>query len=234
VSRLILSTENLSTPNPCDYEFSATIRDATVTGVAGVRRRRVTQKTGRPAALEGKRQLFAAELRHWRAVRRLSLRQLATRTHDSHSLLGRIETAERLPSKELAERLDQALNTDGAFVRIWGQIESALEAQADQVGVDPDLGLTWGRTPASTVTTVSHLWRADMDRRQLIVGAAWTAAAFLDPSRRWFADAIDPDTSHAGPRRIGSSEVQVMWSMARAFADADHHLGGGYARRTLM
>lgn len=194
----------------------------------------MTQKTGHIAALEAKRQLFAAELRHWRAVRRLSLRQLAVRTHDSHSLLGRIETAERLPSKELAERLDQALNADGAFVRIWGQIESALEAQADQVGVDPDLGLTWGRTPASTVTTVSHLWRADMDRRQLIVGAAWTAAAFLDPSRRWFADAIDPDTSHAGPRRIGSSEVQVMWSMARAFADADHHLGGGYARRTLM
>lgn len=194
----------------------------------------MAQKTGHIAALEAERQLFAAEMRLWRGVRGLSQRQLAARTHDSNSLIGRVETAERSPSRELAQRLDAVLETDGAFVRIWQRIERELEAQADQVGVDPQLGLVWGRTPASTVETVSHLWRADMDRRQVIIGSAWAAAAFVDPSRRWFADAIDTDTSHSGVRRIGSSEVEVMWSMARAFADADHPLGGGYARRTLL
>jgi hypothetical protein len=73
-----------------------------------------------------------------------------------------------------------------------------------------------------------------MQRRQVIVGAAWAAAALVDPARRWLTDAADGDTSHNGGRRIGRSEVEVMWSMCRAFADADHHLGGGYARSTLI
>lgn len=186
------------------------------------------------AALESERQLFAAELRHWRATRHLSLRQLSALTHDSHSLISRVESAERLPTKDLAERLDQALETDGALGRVWRRIERGAELQADHEGLDPGLGLVWSATPASAVETVADLWRADLDRRQVIVGAAWAGAALADPSRRWFVDAIDVDASHIGSRRVGNSEVEVMWSMARAFADADHHLGGGYARATLL
>lgn len=186
------------------------------------------------AALESQRQLFAAELRHWRAVRRLTLRQLAAQTHDSHSLLGRVEKAERAPSKDLAARLDRALGTDGALGLIWQRMERAARARANRVEVDPKLGLEWSPNPASTVETVANLWKADLDRREVIVGAAWAASALIAPSQRWFADAIDPDASHSGVRRVGNSEVEVMWSMAKAFADADHHLGGGYARATLL
>lgn len=194
----------------------------------------MTAKPKHLAALESERQLFAAELRHWRATRHLSLRQLSALTHDSHSLISRVESADRLPTKDLAERLDQALGTDGALGRVWRRIESGAELQADHEGVDPGLGLAWSATPASAVETVADLWRADLDRRQVIVGAAWAGAALADPSQRWFVDAMDADASHIGSRRVGNSEVEVMWSMARAFADADHHLGGGYARATLL
>ena len=184
-------------------------------------------------ALESQRQLFGAEVRHWRAVRKLSLRQLSKCSHYSYSQLSRIESASRAPTESLAERLDRVLETDGALLGIWRRIEREAAMQSD-VGVDPLLGLEWSSTPASTVEIVSSLWRADLDRRDFILGAAWSAAALVDPSRRWFADAGDLDISHTGIRRVGRSEVEVMWSMARAFADADHHLGGGYARATLL
>jgi transcriptional regulator with XRE-family HTH domain len=194
----------------------------------------VSQDARRNPATESARQLFAAEMRHWRAARNLSQRRLADLTHDSYTLIAKVETTERAPTKDLAERLDRALGTDGAFGSIWRRIERDAEIRSGRGEVDPGLGLEWSPTPASAVETVASLWRADLDRRETIVGAVWAAAALVAPSRRWFDDAADPDTSHTGLRRVGSSEVEVMWSMAQAFADADHHLGGGYARATLL
>ncbi|TCM49426.1 helix-turn-helix domain-containing protein [Kribbella sp. VKM Ac-2568] len=192
------------------------------------------------AALESARLFFGAELRHWRDVRGLSQQRLGDLSHDSRSLIAKVEKGERIPSSSMAHRLDRVLDTGGALHRIWVQIEReqakrGLAAQSEASDtVDDSLGLEWSPTTASTVGTVAGLWRADMQRRQVIVDAAWAAAALVDPARRWLTDAVDRDTSHNGGRRIGRSEVEVMWSMCRSFADADHHLGGGYARSTLI
>jgi hypothetical protein len=200
----------------------------------------VGQEPRHLAALESARQFFGAELRHWRNVRGLSQQRLGDLTHDSRSLIAKIEKAERAPTPSLAHRLDRALNTGGALHRVWLRIEReqvrrSVAAPAELPGtVDAGLGLDWSPTTASAVGTVAGLWRADMQRRQVIVDAAWAAAALVDPARRWLSDTVDGDTSHSGDRRIGRSEIEVMWSMCRAFADADHHLGGGYARSTLI
>ncbi|MEW2384050.1 hypothetical protein AB0873_18445 [Micromonospora sp. NPDC047707] len=100
--------------------------------------------------------------------------------------------------------------------------------------VPVDLGLAWGTTARATVKTVATLWRADMERRSLLLGSAWTASGFATPTREWLLDWLDEDTSHAGGRRVGEAEVEVIWSMSRTFADTDHRLGGGYARSTLV
>jgi hypothetical protein len=97
-----------------------------------------------------------------------------------------------------------------------------------------DLGLTWAVTTRATVGTVAKLWKVDMERRAVLLASAWMASAFATPTREWLLNWADDATSHAGHRRIGTAEVEVVWSMCHAFADADHRLGGGYARATLI
>lgn len=96
------------------------------------------------------------------------------------------------------------------------------------------LGLTWETTTRATVGTVAKLWRVDMERRAVLLGAAWTATAFAAPVREWLLDWAEEDINHTGGRRVGAAEVDAVWSMCRAFADVDHRLGGGYARTTLV
>jgi hypothetical protein len=80
---------------------------------------------------------------------------------------------------------------------------------------------------------VARLWRSDLERRALLLGSAWVATAFATPTREWLLDWFDDDTAHTGSRQIGAAEIEVVWSMCQAFADADQRLGGGYARTTL-
>lgn len=100
-------------------------------------------------------------------------------------------------------------------------------------GLPSDLGLTWERTARTTVGTVARLWRSDMERRAVLLGSAWVATAFATPTREWLLDWLEDDTTHTGSRLVGAAEIEVVWSMCRAFADADQRLGGGYARSTL-
>ncbi|HET8684795.1 MAG TPA: hypothetical protein VFM54_23425 [Micromonosporaceae bacterium] len=97
-----------------------------------------------------------------------------------------------------------------------------------------DLGLTWEPDTRATVGTVAKLWRVDMERRAVLLGAAWTATAFAVPTREWLLDWVEEDTGHTGGRRVGVAEVDIVWSMCHTFADVDHRRGGGYARTTLV
>jgi hypothetical protein len=97
-----------------------------------------------------------------------------------------------------------------------------------------DLGLTWAATTRATVGAVTQLWKVDMERRAILFNAAWMASAFATPTREWLLNWADDDASHTGSRRVGTAEIDVVWSMCYAFADADHRLGGGYARATLI
>ena len=65
---------------------------------------------------------FGAEVRHWRERRRFTLRGLGAVTHDSHSLLARIENGERRASFALACRLDEALETGGVLRRLHQEV----------------------------------------------------------------------------------------------------------------
>ena len=73
-----------------------------------------------------------------------------------------------------------------------------------------------------------------MERRAVLLASAWLSSAFSTPTREWLLNWAADDTSHTGGRRVGAAEIDVVWSMCRTFADADHRLGGGYARTTLI
>ena len=108
-----------------------------------------------------------------------------------------------------------------------------LAAEAEDDEAPGPLTLTWGSTPAEVARIVTGLWKADMRRRD-VIASVWAAAALSEPVGRWLLDPVDQDVSCAGSRRIGRADVDAVWSMCTAFADADRRMGGGHARRTLI
>jgi transcriptional regulator with XRE-family HTH domain len=62
---------------------------------------------------------FGAELRRARNEAGLSQEQLGQRIGYSGTMVGKIETAERAPSEDIAGRCDEALGTNGLLVRIY-------------------------------------------------------------------------------------------------------------------
>ncbi|MEW1611539.1 MULTISPECIES: helix-turn-helix transcriptional regulator [unclassified Streptomyces] len=61
---------------------------------------------------------FGSELRRVREAHGLKQAELGTMLYCTGSLIGQIETTKKVPTREFAEALDQALGTDGLFSRL--------------------------------------------------------------------------------------------------------------------
>jgi hypothetical protein len=108
-----------------------------------------------------------------------------------------------------------------------------LTAVAEDDEAPGALTLAWGSTAAEVARIVTGLWKADMRRRD-VIASVWAAAALSEPLGRWLLDPIDHDVASAGSRHVGRADVDAVWSMCTAFADADRLMGGGHARRTVI
>lgn len=73
-----------------------------------------------------------------------------------------------------------------------------------------------------------------MERRSVLLTAAWVASAFAEPVREWLLNRNDEITQNRSGRHVGRHDIDALWEMSEAFTAADHRLGGGYARDTLM
>ncbi|WP_086562274.1 helix-turn-helix domain-containing protein [Streptomyces africanus] len=87
---------------------------------------------------------FGSELRRYRESAGLSQKELGDCIFCTGSLVGQIETAHKVPTREFAERADVALLTDGFFSRLvglvlrsrlptWFQQFAELEARAEYI-----------------------------------------------------------------------------------------------------
>ncbi|MER5951256.1 helix-turn-helix transcriptional regulator [Streptomyces sp. NPDC001904] len=87
---------------------------------------------------------FGSELRYWREAAGLSQPALGDRLFCTASLIGQVETAHKVPTREFAERLDTVFPSGGAFGRLiglvlrtqlpsWFQEYAGLEAQATYI-----------------------------------------------------------------------------------------------------
>ncbi|WP_328341166.1 helix-turn-helix domain-containing protein [Streptomyces violaceus] len=65
---------------------------------------------------------FGSELRRYRESAGLSQKELGDCIFCTGSLVGQIETAHKVPTREFAERADAALMTDGSFSRLVGLV----------------------------------------------------------------------------------------------------------------
>src|SRR6266851_2442991 len=62
---------------------------------------------------------FGSELRRCRVVADMSQEQVGQQISYSAALVGLVENAKRVPSRDFAERCDDALATGGALARLW-------------------------------------------------------------------------------------------------------------------
>ncbi|MFD5631316.1 Scr1 family TA system antitoxin-like transcriptional regulator [Streptomyces sp. NPDC127072] len=87
---------------------------------------------------------FGSELRRLRESAGLNQKQLGSIVFCTGSLIGQIETAKKVPTREFAERVDMALGADGTFGRLlglvlrnqlphWFQPFAEMEAQASYI-----------------------------------------------------------------------------------------------------
>ncbi|MFE6482182.1 helix-turn-helix domain-containing protein [Streptomyces sp. NPDC057757] len=65
---------------------------------------------------------FGSELRRLRESAGLNQKQLGSIVFCTGSLIGQIETAKKVPTREFAERVDAALGTEGALSRLLGLV----------------------------------------------------------------------------------------------------------------
>ncbi|MDX3849316.1 helix-turn-helix transcriptional regulator [Streptomyces sp. AK02-01A] len=89
---------------------------------------------------------YGAELRRLREAANLNQKQLGAILYCTGSLIGQIETARKLPTREFSERVDAALGTEGSLSRLlplvlrsqlppWFQQYAEMEARASYINM---------------------------------------------------------------------------------------------------
>ncbi len=165
------------------------------------------------------RETFGAALRRHRHAAQLSLRALAHGIPYTYTYLWELETARKQGTIEVARYLDNALSAGGELV-------SLMESGAT---VDPAAGLAVVPQWTDAVDTVTDLWRGDMERRRLLVDAAYVAGATSAAALAWLSDRR-ASPAGAGRRVVGAADVESIREMIRAFRRVDNRWGGGQAR----
>lgn len=145
--------------------------------------------------------LFAVELRHARAARGLTQEALAEKIAYSPSLVGMIETGRRIPTLDLAQRCDDALETSGVLTRMhrlvateaypswfrpWVELEKAAASLRSWQPMIVD-GLLQTSDYARAVLRAARPYDRDEEIDQL-VAARMQRQAILerdDPPRLW-------------------------------------------------
>lgn len=118
--------------------------------------------------------------------------------------------------------------THGAGIGEHAQGRHVAYAEISEKSPD----VSWVSAPADMSKVLTGLLTADMRHRHE-TASVWAVAVLTEPLGRWLLDPVDPDVACAGRRHVGQGDADAVWSMCSAFADADHRLGGGHARRSL-
>ena len=196
-------------------------------------------RPGEATQTNAEQQRRSRRLKHERAVREWSKAQLI------HAL--RIAAAEEdvtLPadasiSRRIAMWENQGAEPDELYVRLlcraYGKSRAPLalrEAQAPAVEVP---GASYPETPEEALTTLAHLWRADLDQAGGLLTAQPEAGALDAASMEWLvAPASASMPEHATGIRVGLRDVQRVKATTDMFAAMDDSYGGGHARPMLM
>ncbi|NKE58515.1 hypothetical protein FXN61_17480 [Lentzea sp. PSKA42] len=115
--------------------------------------------------------------------------------------------------------------------RLGYQVRTEDCGFADRSPVDDTFdGFACAPTIDGTITIVAELSGRDLNRRNFLMGSAFTAAAFAQPA--WLALTMAP--AHAEGARVGSADVEAMSMMVRQFEQMHRRHGGGITRPLVV
>ena len=120
--------------------------------------------------------LLGSEVRHWRLSKGMSQRELGDRSHHSPALIGKVEKAERRPTRDLVRRLDVVLGSRGALEELWirATTEAAREAGTLSPGPSQDVddeSVRRGRVAPADVEALTVMAKAFADADHACGGA---------------------------------------------------------------
>lgn len=118
----------------------------------------------------------------------------------------------------------------GMVGRVVTPTDLGMAAGDVRPGLGAELPVTW----TDGVAGITGLWRADVERREFVTGAAFGLAAYASAGIRWLTlPSPDPVPAGAG-RRIGQEEIDGLREISRTYRQLDNRLGGGQLRATVV
>ncbi|GAB3138450.1 hypothetical protein GCM10027290_05840 [Micromonospora sonneratiae] len=180
---------------------------------------------------------FGPRLRELRIQRGLSLRRLGQQVHCSHGYLWDLEAGGKRPSASVAALLDAALGAGGqlrALVTSVSADSGGLTASVAAPVLDGLGGLEFAPDWRHGAEVAAELWRRDMQRRDLLVGAGFSAAAFVAPAFRWLTVRLDEPPVGDGERLVGQPDVDTIRQITSVYRGLDNRYGGGHVRDGLV
>ena len=97
-----------------------------------------------------------------------------------------------------------------------------------------DLGLHLPTEWGDTVAISAALWRADVQRRRLLVNAAFVAAAMPASALRWLTSPPASAPAGSGPVRVGHADIEAIRDLTLSYRELDNRLGGGRLRTMIL
>ncbi len=149
----------------------------------------------------------------------------------------------RVTSIEVIERIVDGLRIPGVLVglavRQWEHAASDPQAAAHQPagpeGAGRPAALDWC---TDTLITLDDLGSTDVDvnRRRVLLGAAYSVAAVALPAESWWVDMVERSRARAasGGVGVGRSDVDAVRDMVAMFSRLDQRRGGGHARTAVV
>ena len=73
-----------------------------------------------------------------------------------------------------------------------------------------------------------------MQRRHLLRGAGFSAAAYLTPAMRWLTSPLDERPSGDGPHVVGEADIEMVRRITGVYRTLDNQYGGGHVRESVV
>lgn len=180
---------------------------------------------------------FGACLKALRLKRHLSLRRLGQQIHCSHGYLWDLEAGLKRPSPSVLALLEAALGAGGQLLAL-ASAASADDGEASagtvNAGGTTIPGLEFAADWQRGVAVATELWRDDMQRRDLLRGVGFSAAAYLSPAVRWLTAPLDESPASAGERLVGEPEIEAVRRVTGVYRSLDNQFGGMRVRDSVV
>jgi hypothetical protein len=97
-----------------------------------------------------------------------------------------------------------------------------------------DLGQEFNHTWQEGISTVTALWRGDVERRRFLLDSTFAIGAGSAGALRWLTLPLEGRPEGRGSRRVGMDDIAAIREVTRSFGELDNRFGGGRVRPAVV